>query len=96
MGSNQRYGRFPVSIPAWAATVGAMKESGAGVSASCSLCRHWKDQVDLDRIIEAKGEDFSLFDKRPPCPKRCGGTILFLYGPRPGKGPTRPCKTSRA
>jgi len=81
MGFNARYGHLPKTPPAWMANVGAMKRAGAVVAASCGnpRCRYSKAQIDFDQIIAAKGEDYSLWDRRPPCPVCREGRIVFLY-----------------
>jgi hypothetical protein len=81
------------SIPSWAATVGAMKHSGCEVMACCAECGFKVKPLPLDPIIARRGADFSLFDKRSPCPnKKCRGTVFFMYSGGAGT-PYRPCRT---
>lgn len=95
MGFNRRYGGDPRTPPAWAATVGTMKASGAHVAASCGTCGYHKTPLDLDRLIRERGEGFSLWDRRPKCPQPgCTGRILFLYSGSAAT-PTRPCRSER-
>lgn len=72
----------PKTIPSWAETAGAMREHGVTVKASCTadraICDFDRDPVDLDLIIAAKGEAFSLWDRRPPCPI-CGAPLWLMY-----------------
>lgn len=76
-------------IPAWVCTVGAMRAEGVRVRWSCQSCRQWGD-VDLARVEEAKGDDFSLINRRPRCRQPgCAGRVLLLYSPGGGT-PFRP------
>jgi hypothetical protein len=93
MGFNQRYAGKPRLIPAWAATVGAMKRDGTKALATCTSCGYTNRKIDLDAIIAKRGPNFSLFDYRPPCrTDGCAGRVLFMYG-CPG-GPMMPCTTT--
>lgn len=79
-------------IPQWAATVGALRDNGVAVKAFCTArpeeCDFKRDPVDLDLIIADKGEAYSLWDRRPPCPI-CGRGLLLMYR----HGVMRPMRT---
>lgn len=72
----------PKVIPSWAATVGDMRDNDVLVKAFCNTrpedCGFRRDAVDLDLIIAAKGEGFSLWDRRPPCPT-CRAPLWLMY-----------------
>lgn len=80
------YRRPVTDFPAWTATVGSMKEARDGrpeacaVKVSCDTCKEWRD-VDLDALIRAKGQWFSLVNKRGRCKltKGCRGYNYFRY-----------------
>lgn len=69
-------------IPAWTVDARRLKDENAEVRASCSKCKVWT-LVDLDKVIAARGDRFSFWNRRPPCPKGCGGDLVFL-AMRPG------------
>lgn len=97
MGGNRRYEGQPISPPAWAATLGAIKDHGTQVRAICNVCRYHKD-ADIDRMIAARGRDYSLWDRRRSCPViACAGKLRWMYRPGGSPGtPFRPFKTNRA
>ena len=77
-----RYGGRIV-IQSWTTTVGALKAEGAVVQAYCSSCSA-TSSVDLDRIIAAKGDLYSLWNRTAPCRTRgCRGRVWFKAS-RPG------------
>jgi hypothetical protein len=94
MGAQTRY--TSRSAPSWAATVGAMIESGCEVYATCSGCSYTVKPLPLAPILEKLGADYSLFDKRSRCRQPgCRGEVHYLYRPGGVHGsPFRPCKTS--
>jgi hypothetical protein len=52
-------------------------EQNRTIAAECEVCRkRWP--VDLRAILKAKGPDFTLANKRPPCPAEdCPGRVRF-------------------
>jgi hypothetical protein len=92
------YRRPVTDFPAWTATVGSMKEArdarpeACAVKVSCDTCKEWRD-VDLDALIRAKGQWFSLVNKRGRCKltKGCRGYNYFRYQ----SGVMRPLSTEK-
>lgn len=74
------------SQPAWTLTVAAWRDSGHACMVGCSDCKLWRP-VDLERVIAAKGPDYSLWNRRVRC--GCGAHVIFYYG---GRGPLRPAR----
>lgn len=76
--------------PSWTVTIGAWHDSGHLCRLSCAICGVYRD-IDLTALIEAKGRDYSLWNRRPPCrlSERCAGRMTILYG---GKGVLRPAR----
>jgi len=74
------------TIPLWSSTVGLLKEGverGCTVTAYCSRCKTvWP--VDLDAIIAEKGENYSLWNRRPRCKGDCPGRVFFSANAAPG------------
>lgn len=59
-------------------TVGQMLERGRTIRWECLVLGHG-GPVDLRRIAEAKGEDFTLANRRPRCPAPdCPGRVRFV------------------
>ena len=56
-------------------TLSALQSAGARVYWSCDECKATGD-VDLARLIEAKGGDFDLTDRHPPC-RHCDYWVRF-------------------
>lgn len=57
--------------------VGVLIENGRRIRARCLVCERHVD-VDLARILAAKGPDFTLEKRRPPCRDRtCPGRMTF-------------------
>lgn len=74
--------------PAWTHTVGALLDEGAVVRVICGTCSRER-MANLQRIADAKGRDFSLYDRAPRCwVQGCPGR-LFFSAARPDAG-TRP------
>lgn len=71
---------MPSWIPAYAETVGAMLEANACVVACCTRCKAHRD-VDLPKLVAAKGRSYSLLNRRCPCNLTlgCKGWNRFLY-----------------
>lgn len=69
-------------VMAWQSTLGEMKRYGTRVRLMGCGCPHWSE-VDLDEMIAALGEDGSLWDRRPPCPK-CDRLQHFMASPGEG------------
>lgn len=76
-------GRRGIRHPmAWQATVGGMLDHGTVVNACCSTCGLWR-RVDVAKLAERRGRDFSLWDKRSTCPtirddgQRCAGHVFY-------------------
>jgi hypothetical protein len=64
------------NIPSWSATLGALRQASATVRAICPRCAGFK--ADLERMIEAKGETYSLWNRTTPCPRPgCDGHVWF-------------------
>lgn len=63
-------------IPDWTVDVRAMKEADAVVRTNCPKCS-WAETVDLDTLISTFGDRFSLWSRRPPCPKCKVGKLMF-------------------
>lgn len=63
----------------WMSTLGAMKEEGTVVRASCQKCGKWRD-VDLDEVIRELGSpDATLWDRFPPCEVGiCDGSLMYM------------------
>ena len=58
-------------------TLSALQRSGARVYWLCQECRASGD-LDLDRVIDAKGPDFDLTDRTAACPTPdCGYWVSF-------------------
>lgn len=78
-GRNTGKPRHPM---AWQATVGGMIKHGTEVNACCSVCMLWRP-VDLVALAVARGESFSLWDKRSTCPTvardgtPCTGQVFY-------------------
>lgn len=79
--------RAPVThFPTWTHSVGEMKiardakPDHARVQVRCDVCDVWRD-VDLDAIIAAKGENYSLVNRRYRCKLTpgCEGWNDFRY-----------------
>jgi hypothetical protein len=76
-------------IGEWESTLGKMRKFGTIVQWSCSTCNRY-GRVDLAPLIEALGEDESLWDRRPPCKQPgCTGRVIFMASPSEGT-PFRP------
>lgn len=60
-------------------TIGEMLAKGEGVRVGCSRCKSGR-LVDLAKLIEAKGPDYSLFNRRCRCKlmKGCPGYNRFF------------------
>lgn len=83
-------GRYDItrrSVQAWQSTLGEMKRHGTRVRLMGCGCPHWSE-VDLDEMIAILGEEYTLWDRRPPCPK-CDGLQHFMASPG-GSTPFRP------
>lgn len=65
----------------WQSDLAAMKRLGTRVRLMGCGCPYWSD-VDLDEMIRILGEDGTLWDRRPPCPK-CDGLQHFMASPAP-------------
>lgn len=67
-------------IPSWAATVGALRDNKVPVSAHCDRCRIDR-RIDPAKIAAAKGDAYSLVDRRCRCKftEGCTGWISFSY-----------------
>jgi len=64
-------------MSAWE-TVGRLFENGAKIRWSCEVSPSHHGDVDLKRIIEAKGADYVLINKKPPCRfPGCPGLVTF-------------------
>ena len=70
----------PEHFPEWTRTLGAMKDQGIVPRAWCTTCMVSVD-VDLDRLIAAKGRDYSLINRRCRCvlTDGCAGWVRFQY-----------------
>lgn len=67
-------------FPANVRTVGAARDAGLKIEATCPRC--WGERiVDLDRIIAFHGPEYSLIDRQTSCPFRagCSGRVRFRY-----------------
>ena len=63
-------------IPNWTRTVGEMIAAGAVVTGACAKCEaHFP--VDLEKVAKKHGELYSLWNRRPACPAKCGGRLKF-------------------
>lgn len=59
-------------------TVGRMIERGAKVRWRCDIVQSHYGDVDLKRIAKAKGGDYQLINRRPPCRiPGCPGQAIF-------------------
>lgn len=76
--------------PSWAATVGAMRDSGCRVAACCDRCRVQRD-IDPAKLASIKGDSYSLVDRRCRCKLTpgCTGWVTFHYL----RGVMRPLRT---
>ncbi len=73
-------------FPAWTLTVGDMAAmmatgaTGCAVSASCTVCQARVPQVDVFKLLDAKGPAYSLIGRRSPCREPgCDGWMRFFY-----------------
>ena len=75
MGAKQQGG-----FPAWVQTVGLILDNRVAIAVSCSVCKGWRN-IDVAPIVEAKGRDYSLINRRFPCrlKKHCRGWNRFHY-----------------
>ena len=66
-----------------------MRAHGARVAQCCIRgdCRRWAD-LDLEALTREFGEEFMLWDRRPPCPA-CGASTHYMASPGPST-PYRP------
>jgi hypothetical protein len=64
-------------------TAGALREvvrAGGSCAASCNVCQAYRP-VDLDALIAARGEAFSLVNVLSSCPDPdCPGTVSYWAG----------------
>lgn len=59
-------------------TVGRLFDNGAKIRWSCEVSASHHGDVDLKRIIDAKGADYVLINKTPPCRvPGCPGLVTF-------------------
>lgn len=67
-------------IPQWAEAIGAMLDSRCCIVAACTKCGVHRD-VDLAKLIAAKGRSYSLVNRRCPCriTPGCKGWNRFHY-----------------
>lgn len=77
--------RRPV-IGLWSTNVGYLLAhkvaDGGGAWVSCSRCRTW-EPLDLAKLVIRRNPLFSLWNRRPPCPK-CGERLSFHGHHAPG------------
>lgn len=77
-------GKNPAYLPRAVWTVAAMIDERFTITWHCEECGQ-TGLVNLARIAEAKGSDYSLVDKRAPCRRPgCTGAVYFRYAPGPG------------
>lgn len=74
---------------AWQGTLAQMRANGTRVAQACIRgdCRRWAN-LNVDELIRQFGEDFMLWDRRPPCPA-CGDPTHYMAAPGPST-PFRP------
>lgn len=61
-----------------------MLREGIAIKASCRVCKT-AFKVDLEMLVDWKGEDFTLVGKHPPCRIHgCDGRCIFLVAAAPG------------
>jgi hypothetical protein len=67
--------------PDYTHSVGGLIDEGVEVRAWCDTCMAKYVVVDLGKIAEARGRDFTLWNKRSRCrlTEDCKGTIGFYY-----------------
>jgi len=63
---------------AWTKNLGTMIAEGIKCAGGCDRCRGWKE-VDLVKLAEIKGLDYSLWNRRTPCrlTPGCPGKVSF-------------------
>lgn len=68
--------------PAWTRNIGVMHDEGVEVTALCPVCRGLKVGIDLAALIEIKGRDYDLWNRRTKCrfTPGCEGMVTFMYG----------------
>jgi hypothetical protein len=73
----------------WQGTLGQMRQHGTRVAQCCTApdCRRWSI-LDVNFLIHTFGEDFTLWDRRPPC-GLCGRPTHYMAAPGPST-PFRP------
>lgn len=78
-------------IPPFARTVGAAKANDIVLQVSCPTCHAFRP-VDLDRVIAARGPDYSFINKRFRCTLtfNCKGWVRFSHS---GRGVMRKMET---
>lgn len=87
MGKNPRY--LPDICESAGLLRDAVRRGEALCNVMCASCDFFRP-ADLDAIVEAKGYDYDLADRRPRCPTPgCRGRVIFHYGFSVGS-PTRP------
>ena len=73
----------PESFPTHVATLGGMLDGDGKVQASCELCRVYVRfaKADIERMIAAKGRDYSLIGRRSRCKLTadCRGWVRFHF-----------------
>ncbi len=91
--ANRRTPQSFHDFPTWARTAGAARDAGTLVQVSCRICKAQRS-ADLDRVIAAKGEDYSLVDRNPRCnlTAGCNGRLRLSYR---GHGCMRNLETDR-
>lgn len=60
-------------------TVWDLLQGQARISWTCDVEPAHRGDVDLNRVLEAKGCDFTLANRKPPCPAPgCPGRVTFM------------------
>jgi len=74
---------------AWQGTLAQKKRHGTRIAQCCNrgTCRRWL-ALPVDDLIAKFGEEFMLWDRRPPC-EVCGGATHYMAAPGPST-PFRP------
>lgn len=81
--------RYPM---AWQETVGGLIDSGAIAKACCSRCGVSRP-ANLDAIAQARGRNFSLWNRDAPCrTPACQGRVFFHASLGAGT-PSRPLRS---
>lgn len=74
----------------WQATLAGLKECNARIKHTCNDCQA-DILLNVDRLIAQHGADWTLWDRRDPCPE-CGSSRTF-YRAGHGNTPIRPLRS---